>query len=96
MEGARIAWAGQEGVAPEYKRENLQQMLPVIFTEREKTVVVARDREHRGKVDLEELLGDGARALIIEPPPGTIGEDAPSQFAGGEIVHTAQIAEHLR
>ena len=47
------------------------------------------------EVDLEELLGDRASALVVEPPARAVGEDPPAQGSGREVVHPPQVAEHL-
>ena len=51
--------------------------------------------EERREIDLEELLGDRPRALVVEPPPRAVGENAPAEVAGGYIVDPPQVAQHL-
>lgn len=53
------------------------------------------NRKDGSEIDLEELLGDRARALIVEPPSAAVGEHPPSQLSGSQVLDTAQIAEHL-
>ena len=65
------------------------------LVERKQTVVVAGELEDRREIDLEELLRDRPRALVVEPPPRTIGEDAPAKVAGSHIVDPPQVAQHL-
>ena len=56
---------------------------------------MAGEIKKRCEIDFEELLRDGPDTLIIEPPPGAVGEDAPAEFSGGQVIHTPKIAEHL-
>ena len=58
-------------------------------------LVVAGEVEDRREVEFEELLGDGPSPLIIEPPPGAVGQDAPAQRARGQVVDPPQVAQHL-
>ena len=44
---------------------------------------------------MRSQFGNRARALIVEPPAGTVGQHPPPQLAGGQILHPPQIAEHL-
>ena len=53
------------------------------------------DFDETGEVDLKELLRDGARALVVEPPPGSVRENAPAEPAVGQVVDPPEIAEHL-
>ena len=51
-------------LAPKHEREDAQaQWRRSPRIEREKPVVVPGDAEDGGKIDFEELLGDGPRAL---------------------------------
>ena len=43
----------------------------------------------------KKLFRDGAGALVIKPPPAAVGENAPPEITGGQILDAAQIAEHL-
>ena len=95
MEGARVGCARQEGIAPEDQREHLEPVAALRFGEGEQAVVVAGKVEERSEFDLEELLRDRPRALVVEPPPRTIGEDAPAEPARGYIVDPPQVAQHL-
>ena len=51
--------------------------------------------EDRREIDLEEMLGDRARALVVEPPRSAISENAPAERARGQVVDPPQIAQHL-
>ena len=95
MEGARVGRARQEGLAPEDQREHLQRVSAFRLVEGEQAVVVAGKIEDGREIDFEELLGDRPRALVVEPPPRAIGEDAPAEVAGGHIVDPPQVAQHL-
>ena len=77
MEGPLVYRAGQEGLAPEDQREELEAVAPFRIVEGEEAVVVAGEVEDRREIDLEKLLGHRARALIIEPPARAVGESAP-------------------
>ena len=66
------------------------------LVERKQTVVVAGEVEDRREIDLEELLGDRPRALIVEAPSCAVGENAPAEPARGYIVDPPQVAQHLR
>ena len=79
MEGARVGRARQEGLAPEDQREHLEPVAALRFGEGEQAVVVAGKIEERREIDLEELLGDRSRALVVEPPPRAVGENAPAE-----------------
>ena len=70
-------------------------MAPIRCGESEENVVVTREVEDCREIDLEELLGDRPGTLIVEPPPCAVGEKAPAEIAGCEIVDPAQIAQHL-
>ena len=70
-------------------------MVSLSFGEGEQAVIVAGDIEKHREVDFEELLRDGPGTLIIESPPCAVGEDAPSQLAGSQIVYAPKVAEHL-
>ena len=65
------------------------------LVEREQAFVVAGKAEDRREIDLEELLGDGKRALPVETPPRAVGEDSPADPARRQVVHAAKVAEHL-
>ena len=60
-----------------------------------RAVVVTGEIEGGCEVDLEELLGDRAGALVVEPPARAVREDPPAQGSGREVVHAPQVAEHL-
>ena len=95
VETRRPFRAGQEGRAPEDQREDLQPVAAGFRRRGEQVAAGRRGGEERRQVDLEELLGDGARALPVEPPAGAVGEDAPAQPALRQVLHPAQVAEHL-
>ena len=54
-----------------------------------------RQIESQHEINLAELLSDGTRPRVIEPPSCPISEYAPAQFALGQVVCPAQVAEHL-
>ena len=95
MERAIVVGAGQEARPPEHEREHLQPMAARRLIEREQVFVVAGKAEDRREVDLEELLGDGKRALPVEAPPRTVGEHPPADPARRQVVHAAKVAKHL-
>ena len=95
MEGARVGCARQEGIAPEDQREHLEPVAALRFGEGEQAVVVAGKVEERSEFDLEELLRDRPRALVVEPPSRAVGENAPAEPARGHIVDASQVAQHL-
>src|SRR4051812_32330379 len=47
------------------------------------------------KINLKEIFGDGQRALPIQTPNLSIGEDAKTDLAGGLDVNPAEILKHL-
>ena len=95
MKRAIVVGAGQEARPPEHEREHLQPMAARRLVEREQAFVVAGKAEDRREIDLEELLGDGKRALPVETPPRAVGEDSPADPARRQVVHAAKVAEHL-
>ena len=95
MERARVGRPGKESFAPEDEHEHLQPVVPLGFGEGEQAVIVSREIKERCEIDFEKLLRDRPGALIVEPPPGAIGENAPAEFAGGQVIHTPKIAKHL-
>ena len=56
---------------------------------------MAGEIEKRREIHLEKLLRDGPGPLVVEPPSCAVGENAPAEFAGGQIVHPPKITEHL-
>jgi hypothetical protein len=96
MEGARIARRRQKGVAAENKGKDAQPVPAIRLRHGEQTAVMAGDREHSGKVELEELLGNRTCTLVVKTPPHAIGQHAPTKFARREVVHATQITQHLR
>ena len=86
---------GQEGRAPERQREDLEPVAAGFRRGGEQVAARRRGVEERRQIELEELLGDGARALPVEPPAGAVGEDAPAQRAFRQVLHPPQVAEHL-
>ena len=95
MERARIGRPSDESLPPKDEHEHLKPMVPRGVGEGEQAFIVAGEIEKRREIDFEELLRDGPGTLVIEPPPCTVGEDAPSQLAGRQIVHAPKVAEHL-
>ena len=70
--------------------------MPLGFGEGEQAVIVSREIKERCEIGFEELLRNRPGTLIVDPPPGAIGENAPAEFAGGQVIHTPKIAKHLR
>ena len=68
VECPSVGGIGHEGVPAEHERERLQPMAARRRVESEQPVVEAGNVQHRRQVDLEELLGNGQRALVIKPP----------------------------
>ena len=33
--------------------------------------------------------------MVIEPPPGAVGKNAPAELAGGQVIHAPKIAQQL-
>ena len=95
VECARVGRTGKERLPPEDESKHLQPVTAIIFREGEKAFVMAREIEKSREIHLKKLLRDGTGALIVEPPPCAVGENAPAEFAGGQVVHTPKIAEHL-
>ena len=95
MECARVGRTGKERLPPEDESKHLQPVTAIVFREGEKAFVMAREIEKSREIHLKKLLRDGTGALIVEPPPCTVGENAPAEFAGGQVVHAPKIAEHL-
>ena len=95
VECARVGRTGKERLPPEDESKHLQPVTAIVFREGEKDFVMAREIEKSREIHLKKLLRDGTGALIIEPPPCTVGENAPAEFAGGQVVHAPKIAEHL-
>jgi len=95
MEGARIARRAKKRLTPEDKEENPQPMPPFGIGQGKEPAIVIFDPKDRREVDLEELLGDGASALVVEPPSAAVGEHAPAQLSGSKILNAPQIAQHL-
>ena len=62
VEAARVGFARQEGFGPEDEREDPEPVPPRRLVRREQAFVAARQVQHGGQIDLEELLRDGARA----------------------------------
>ena len=89
VESARIRRAGQESLAPEDKREDLEPMAALVVGE-------ALCAGERGEIELEELFRHRARALMVEAPDRAVGKDAPAQLAARYVIDAAEIAEHLR
>ena len=95
------AWAGDgrsHRIIEAREAVEIQRLANVRFDpvgEGEQAVIVAGEIEKRREIDFEEVLRDGPSTLVIEPPPCTVGEDAPSQLAGRQIVHAPKVAEHL-
>ena len=96
MKRAPLALRGHESLAPEHEGEDFEPVRPARLVEREQAAVMARHAEDGGEVDLEELLGDRAGALPVEPPATALGENAPAQLAAGDVVDPPQVAKHLR
>ena len=61
----------------------------------EQAVVVPRNIENRREIYLEELFGDGPRACVVQTPVSAIGENAPAELAGGQIVDAPEVTQHL-
>ena len=95
VERARISRPSDESLPPKDEHEHLKPMVPRGVGEGEQAFIVAGEIEKRREIDFEELLRDGPGTLVIEPPPCIVGEDAPSQLAGRQIVHAPNVAEHL-
>ena len=95
MKRARIGRPRDERRPPEDEREHGEPVTTLVGREGKQTFVVAGEVEERREVELEELLRDGAGSLIIEPPPGAVGEDAPAQRARGQVIDPPQVAQHL-
>jgi hypothetical protein len=66
---------------------NAESAQMVLLRHGEQTAVMAGDREHGGKVELEELLGNRTGALVVKTTPRAVGQYAPTQFAGREVFH---------
>ena len=95
VERARISRPSDESLPPKDEHEHLKPMVPRGVGEGEQAFIVAGEIEKRREIDFEELLRDGPSTLVIEPPPCTVGEDAPSQLTGRQVVHAPKVAEHL-
>lgn len=95
MEGARIARCAKKRLAAEDEDKDAQPVPALSVGQSKEPPVVTCDPKNGGEVDLEELLGDGAGALIVEAPSAAVGEHAPSQFSGSKVLDAAQIAQHL-
>ena len=96
MERPGIRGAREEGVAPEDQDEQTQHMTAVRLGEGEQPLVAAWHVEHGGEIDLEELLRNGTRSRMVEPPAPAVGEDAPAAAARRQVVHSPQVTQHLR
>lgn len=70
-------------------------MQTVGFREGEQAFIVARYIKGRRKIDLEEVLGDRAFALVVEALAAAVGKHAPPEIASRQILDAAQIAQHL-
>ena len=90
-----VSRPSKESFAPKDEHEHLQPVIPLGFGEGEQAVIVSREIKKRCEIDFEKLLRNRPGALIVEPPPGAIGENAPAEFAGGQVIHTPKIAKHL-
>lgn len=91
---------GQEGGAAEEQNKQLQRMGAgggvIIGIEHQPVDEVHRLLAQRlAQINLEESFGHRRGALPIEPPQSTVGQDAPAQGAASQILHPAQIAQHL-
>ena len=96
MEGARIGSGRQKRFPAKYQREDAQGMASLLVIQLEQAIAMAGDSQDGRKVEFEELFGHGARTGIVQPPPIAIRQDAPTQIAGGQVINTSQITEHLR
>ncbi len=96
MKCARVDGAGKKCFASENQRKHAQPVTAFVFVEGKQVVIKAREVEKYCKIDFEELLRDGAGTLVVKPPARAVGEDAPAQFTGRQVVYPPEIAEHLR
>ena len=96
MERARVGGAGKKRLAPEDQCKHRQPMAAAVLAQSEQIAAAGGNVEDRRKIDLEKLFRDRARAGEVEPPAGAVGENAPAQLAGRQIVHAPQITKHLR
>ena len=92
---ARVGRPSDESFPPEDERKHLQPATAIRFREGEQTVVMAGEIEKLREIHLKKLLRDRPGTLIVEPPPRAVGENAPAEFAGGQVIHAPKIAEHL-
>ncbi|MCY3989445.1 MAG: hypothetical protein OXF94_12820 [Gammaproteobacteria bacterium] len=70
-------------------------MLPFIGFKREQVVVVAGNIENCSEINLEELFGDRSRACVVQSPVRAVGENAPAELAGSQVVDSAEVTQHL-
>ena len=85
---------GKEGVSSEHQREHLEPVPPGVG--RKALAAIDRLPEDRREINLEELLGDRTRPGPVEPPAGTVRQDAPPHLARGHVVDATEVAQHLR
>ena len=96
MKRAPVRGGGQKRVPTEEKDEHRQPVAAFGGIEREQALVVSGDVENRSEIDLAELLRDRAGTLVVEPPPRAVGEDAPAESSGCEVIDATEVPEHLR
>ena len=78
MEGSRISGGLQEGFPPKEKRKHFKPMGAIFIGQGEQIFIVPGKIQDPCEVNLEKLFGYGARALIVEPPLRTVGENTPT------------------
>jgi hypothetical protein len=89
-------WLRQKGFAPEEQEEGAQVMyLGCIVPGGEQFGVDAGDVRQRAEIELQELLRTRARALPVQAPQPTIGQDAPAHGAIGSDLGPAEVAKDL-
>ena len=88
--------AVREGATVEEQDEQLQGVTAFVRAGLEQVVIVAGQAQRRRQVDFQKLVGHRTRPLPVQPPLGAVAENPPTQVASGQVVRTAQIAEHLR
>ena len=84
VERPLVRRVGKEGIPPEHQREHLEPVPPLVG--REAVAAVGRMPKNRPEIELEELLGDRTRPGPVQPPAGTVRQDAPAHLARGHVV----------
>jgi hypothetical protein len=78
MKGARVGRCAGERLLAENEIENAKRMRALLIVESEETAFIALNAKNLCEVKFEEILGNGACALIAKPPSPAVGQDTPS------------------